>query len=434
VLLTAGVLVQGAPALARSRGIVPGTCEGCHGGSGLAAPELSLTADHDPFNPGDSLTLTLTIRSPSVRAGGTYITTGGVGQLQAISGEGLTLNSQGLTHTAAKAAAGGAVTFRFGWKAPSQPGGVNFQIAALAANGNGNTSGDAPGTGQFQWVFGCTARTFFGDSDRDGYGTKSFGTLLGCSDAAAPEGYASMDGDCDENDEKVHPGAVEVCNKKDDNCDGQIDENAPPVMMWPDSDGDGYYKSQQGTAKMGCGAVPGYAANAGDCDDGDRTVHPGATEVCNNKDDDCDGDVDERVRPQCGLGWCSRYSPTCDAKDCSPGTPAKEVCNSFDDDCDGENDNDACPAGMICSGSSCVASSGESTSGGSTQVPPPPGAGSGSTSVGNAGAPSGAEKSGASGEPGCAVASAGGTAGAFYAAFAIAGWLGRGMRRRRKRC
>ncbi len=145
---------------------------------------------------------------------------------------------------------------------------------------------------------------------------------------------------------------------KDDDCNGQIDENAPPVMMWPDADGDGYYPFQTGTPKIGCGSVAGYAARGGDCNDHDATIHPGATEVCNLKDDNCDGEVDERVRPTCGLGWCSRYSPTCNAADCVPGPPATETCNSFDDDCDGELDNGACPAGMICSGSQCVSNGG----------------------------------------------------------------------------
>ena len=123
-------------------------------------------------------------------------------------------------------------------------------------------------------------------------------------------------------------------------------------MMWPDGDGDGYYTFQTGTPKMGCGNIAGYAARGGDCDDRDAAVHPGATEICNLKDDNCDGQIDERVRPTCGVGWCARYSPTCNPADCVPGPPAQETCNSFDDDCDGEIDNGACPTGMVCSGTS----------------------------------------------------------------------------------
>ncbi len=96
------------------------------------------------------------------------------------------MNAQGLTHTAPKPASNGAVTFKFGWQAPAKAGAVDVHVAALAGNGNNASSGDSPGTGDFQWVFGCTATTFYADLDRDGYGSKSWGTRLGCvGDAAA---------------------------------------------------------------------------------------------------------------------------------------------------------------------------------------------------------------------------------------------------------
>lgn len=327
---------------------------GCHGGNG-AEPELSLSADPPRFDPGDLVTFTLTVRAPSIRVGGVYLSAGSVGEVQSLAGEGLVVNGAGLSHSPPKNAANGAVTFRFAWRAPSAPGAVDFGVAALAANGNNASSGDYPGGGSFQWAFGCTGRTFFLDLDRDGYGASALGTKLGCDDAPAPLGYAAADGDCDENDERAHPGGTEVCNKKDDNCDGRVDEGAEPVPLWPDADGDGFYDSQTGVAKTGCGDVPGYAARGGDCDDLDESANPGAAEVCNGKDDNCDGGVDERVRPQCGTGWCSRYSPTCDPADCRPGPPLAETCNSFDDDCDGELDEDACAGGLVCSDNQCVA-------------------------------------------------------------------------------
>ncbi|HSS38274.1 MAG TPA: putative metal-binding motif-containing protein, partial [Polyangia bacterium] len=363
VMAVAAVLARARSAEARASGIVADTCDGCHGSGMGTPPDLAVTADPVAPKPGDSVTFTLTIRSPTIQVGGAYITTGGVGTLAALAGQGLAVNAQGLTHTAPKPASNGAVTFKFGWQAPAKPGAVDVHVAALAGNGNNSPTGDSPGSGEFQWVFGCTATTFYADLDRDGYGSKAWGTLLGCAGDPPPTGFASLDGDCDENDQAVHPGATEICNMTDDNCDGQIDENAPPVMLWPDADGDGYYASQTGTPKVGCGAVAGYAARGGDCNDRDPAIHPGATEVCNMKDDNCDGEVDERVRPTCGVGWCARYSPTCNAADCVPGPPAKETCNSFDDDCDGELDNGACPAGMLCSGAQCV-SSGATGSGG----------------------------------------------------------------------
>lgn len=345
-------------AAARAGGIVAGNCFGCHGGADSVAPELMLSAEPSTFNPGDSVTLTLAIRSSSMRVGGAFITAGGVGMLQTMAGQGLVVNAQGLTHSAPRAATDGVVTFRFGWRAPATPGNVVFGVAALAGNGNNASTGDSPGGGEFQWVFGCQSRDLYPDLDRDGFGSKEIGIRLGCTDAAAPAGYATLDGDCDENSEKTHPGATEVCNRRDDDCDGMIDEGAPPVTLWPDSDGDGYYESQTGSPKQGCGNVAGYAANGGDCDGTLPSVNPGAVETCNNVDDDCDGDVDELVRPRCGVGWCARFSPTCNPSDCRPGPPALETCNRFDDDCDGEDDNGACAAGMSCSQSACVANDG----------------------------------------------------------------------------
>jgi hypothetical protein len=359
------VLGRAKPALARAGGIVTDSCQACHGSAGGDPPALSLTPDAATFDPGDLVSFTLTVRAPTMKVGGVFITSGGVGSLRSLDGQGLKINGQGLTHTAPKAAVDGAVTFRFAWQAPTMPGGVNIGVAALAGNGNNSSAGDSANSGDFQWAFGCAARTFFLDLDRDEYGDKRLGTRLGCV-GDAPTGFAATDGDCDENNETIHPGAAEVCNGKDDNCDGQIDEGSSPVMMWPDKDGDGYYGSPSGPAKMGCNNVPGYAALAGDCDDADPAIHPRAIDICNLQDDNCDGDVDELVRPRCGVGWCARQSRSCSPADCHPGPPAAETCNAFDDDCDGQIDNDACPTGYICAGDACVPSDQTGGAGGSS--------------------------------------------------------------------
>jgi len=354
------------PALARAGGIVTDSCQACHG-NGAGPAELSLTADPATFDPGDVVNFTLTVRASSLKVGGAFITTGGIGSLRALAGQGLQVNGQGLTHTTPKAAVDGAVTFRFAWQAPAMPGGVDVLVAALAGNGNNSPAGDSTKTSDFQWAFGCAPQTFYLDLDRDGVGAKTSGTRLGCV-GDAPTGFAATDGDCDENDETVHPGATEICNSKDDNCDGRLDEDSSPVMMWPDKDGDGYYGAQLGTPKMGCSNLPGYAAQGGDCNDQNPAIHPRAVDICNLQDDDCDGDVDERARPRCGLGWCARQSLSCDVADCQPGPPTVETCNAFDDDCDGELDNDACPAGFVCAGEACVASNPAGGAGGGSAL------------------------------------------------------------------
>ena len=128
--------------------------------------------------------------------------------------------------------------------------------------------------------------TFYRDADGDGYGDAAF-TTLACS---APSGYVSNSTDCDDSKSSVHPGATEVCNGIDDNCDGQIDEGVK-TTFYRDADGDGFGNAAITT--IACSAPSGYVFNSTDCDDTKASVYPGATEVCNGIDDDCDGLVDE---------------------------------------------------------------------------------------------------------------------------------------------
>jgi len=362
--LAALTLLFGRSAAARSKGIVA-DCESCHGNG--TESMVTLVASPSVFNPGDVVTMTLSVRSSTIKVGGAYVTAGGSGTLGVISGEGLVVNGiDGLTHNAPKAAVSGQVTFRFTWKAPATPGGVEIDAFVVAGNGNNAPSGDAPGSAMYQAVFGCEQREFFRDWDADGHGSRANGVRLGCP-GMPPMGYAVNDGDCDENNEKVFPGATEICNGKDDNCNGQIDENAPSVTLWPDTDGDGYYSTATGTSIVGCVGRTGYAALGGDCAPSDPAIHPGVQEICNNKDDNCDGRIDEWVRPRCGTGWCTRESLTCSPADCTPSAPRPEECNGLDDDCDGEVDNDAtCDPGMRCMAGTCVREGGATGSGGAT--------------------------------------------------------------------
>jgi hypothetical protein len=71
-------------------------------------------------------------------------------------------------------------------------------------------------------------------------------------------------------------------------------------------------------------------------------------------DEDCDGSVDERVKPYCGEGACSRQSPSCTLDACVPGEPSPEICNFVDDDCDGDLDEgEICPQGQECLAGTC---------------------------------------------------------------------------------
>jgi hypothetical protein len=352
---------------ARRNGIAVSSCDGCHGTTGA---EIRGSAAPVTFSPGSEVTVTVTVASPGSKVAGLFVAEPGIGELRVLDSE-VRLLTGGLTHTAPKNAnSAGETSFRFGWRAPSTPGSVRFDVFALSGNGDGRSSGDIAGNATISFTYGCTAATYYADLDRDGFGAHIASSIQHC-EGAAPEGYSARDDDCDDSYEKTNPLAAEVCNKVDDDCDGAIDEGAPPVQLWPDEDGDGYYMSQTGTSVMGCVPLRGYAAVAGDCAPRDPARHPGATEVCNLFDDNCDGRVDERLRPQCGLGLCRRESLSCEADDCTPGTPMPEVCNWLDDDCNDVIDDGAtCPAGKTCIDGACVIGDDPmSGSGGASSIP-----------------------------------------------------------------
>jgi len=112
-------------------------------------------------------------------------------------------------------------------------------------------------------------------------------------DDADGDGHSAADGDCDDTDPRIHPGADETCDGEDNDCDGQVDEDdAVDALTWhADHDGDGYGNAT--VTHAACQSQQGYIADATDCDDTDADNHPGADETCDGQDNDCDGVVDE---------------------------------------------------------------------------------------------------------------------------------------------
>jgi len=138
----------------------------------------------------------------------------------------------------------------------------------------------------------CTGKTtWHEDSDNDGYGNPNV-SLDTCDQ---PAGYVLDDTDCDDSNENVNPGATEICNGIDDDCDGLIDDDDPDCTgktTWhEDSDNDGY--GNPNVSLDTCDQPAGYVLDDTDCDDSNENVNPGATEICNGIDDDCDGNIDE---------------------------------------------------------------------------------------------------------------------------------------------
>lgn len=148
----------------------------------------------------------------------------------------------------------------------------------------------------------------------------------GCIDADGDGHFRKPEGDdCNDSRADIHPGATEVCDDLiDQNCDGRDLE-----CECDDADGDGYCSEDDG---------------GDDCDDSRASVHPGANEICDNgRDDDCDGDVDsEDSECECvdadGDGHCAIGSgdgDDCLDTDASVHPGATEVCeDGIDQDCD----------------------------------------------------------------------------------------------------
>jgi hypothetical protein len=114
--------------------------------------------------------------------------------------------------------------------------------------------GDADGAGAVD------ALTFYADGDGDGFGTTA---VLAC---AQPADAALVDGDCNDGDVLVFPGADERCNGADDDCDGGIDEGATAAATWyQDRDGDTVGDSAR--TLFTCTPPADYVATSGDCND-----------------------------------------------------------------------------------------------------------------------------------------------------------------------
>ena len=199
----------------------------------------------------------------------------------------------------------------------------------------------------------CDPRTF-GVRDADGDGAADAAC---CNFDEAGAGRCGTD--CDDTRADIRPGAIDACNDVDDDCDGTVDEAGARGDYFPDCDGDGY--GALGAAPRNgcmplvppdtCGGVgtAAWSMQATDCDDSRASVSPGAAEVCDGLDNDCDAttfafgeddDGDGYADVVCGGDDCDDECATCHPE------MAAELCDGLDNDCDEVIDEGVDPSAL----------------------------------------------------------------------------------------
>ena len=214
------------------------------------------------------------------------------------------------------------------------------------------------------------ATEFYADADNDGFGDIN-SAISACS---APSGFVSNSDDCDDTNTDAYPGATEVCDSVDNDCDTFVDENVGSTY-YADNDADGY--GDPNNSLISCTVPTGYVTDNTDCDDANTGANPGAAEVCDSVDNNCDTFVDENVgstyyadNDADGYGDPNNSLPSCtvptgyvtDNTDCndddaaiSPGDP-ENCSDTIDNNCDGNIDETYGAQGATgaCAGTSCL--------------------------------------------------------------------------------
>jgi len=248
---------------------------------------------------------------------------------------------------------------------PDIPTGDGWTVTSLLADGDAlwlghdlESADDLDGDGVRDLVVGAPGPLDDG-SDEPTPGRVYVLLSTDYSDADG-DGFSIADEDCDDADPANFPGQHEVCDGRDNDCDGVADDLLDFDKWYWDGDRDLHGDPEMPLETCDGPPADGWVGWADDCDDSDPTVHPGADELCDGLDNDCDGVVpaDERDGDGDGYVVCEDWDGAAasirsggDCDDSRPGSnpAAAEVCDDRDNDCDDRvDDSISCPSGCGC--------------------------------------------------------------------------------------
>ena len=135
---------------------------------------------------------------------------------------------------------------------------------------------------------GLTINTFYVDTDADNFGDSEI-FINSCLEIIA--GYVYDSTDCDDANNLIYPGATEICDYLDNDCNGIIDDNLTYIHSFEDSDSDNFGNIE--VDSLSCEIPDGFVEDDSDCDDTNPLIYPGADEILNGLDDNCNQLTDE---------------------------------------------------------------------------------------------------------------------------------------------